>query len=127
MIRGSRMENSSWPGDRPTSRAPTPPELTSTFPTRARRPGNSRMVDTRNLREAFGLTLPPWQASVEHMLTECSAHHDHDDGADGAAAGTCYFGFARRRFRMAARALDSSPLSLRAPSIAKSHRSAPLS
>ena len=42
---------------------------TSAFPTPARRPGNSRM-DTRKLRDSFGLTLPSWQAGVERMLAE---------------------------------------------------------
>ena len=42
---------------------------TSAFPTPARRPGNSRM-DTRKLRDTFGLTLPAWQAGVDRMLTE---------------------------------------------------------
>ena len=45
------------------------PVPTSAFPTPARRPLNSRL-DTRKLREAFGLTLPPWQQGVERMLTE---------------------------------------------------------
>ena len=44
---------------------------TSAFPTPAKRPGNSRL-NTRKLRDAFGLTLPPWQAGVERMLTEVS-------------------------------------------------------
>jgi dTDP-4-dehydrorhamnose reductase len=42
---------------------------TSAFPTPAKRPHNSRL-DTNKLRDAFGLTLPPWQAGVERMLTE---------------------------------------------------------
>jgi dTDP-4-dehydrorhamnose reductase len=42
---------------------------TSAFPTPAKRPGNSRM-DTRKLRDAFGLALPPWQTGVDRMLTE---------------------------------------------------------
>ena len=44
---------------------------TSAFPTPAKRPGNSRL-NTHKLRDAFGLTLPPWQAGVERMLTEVS-------------------------------------------------------
>jgi dTDP-4-dehydrorhamnose reductase len=44
---------------------------TSAFPTPAKRPGNSRL-NTRKLRDAFGLALPPWQAGVERMLTEVS-------------------------------------------------------
>jgi dTDP-4-dehydrorhamnose reductase len=53
----------------------TPEEIvavpTSAFPTPAKRPGNSRL-NTRKLRDTFGLTLPPWQAGVERMLTEVS-------------------------------------------------------
>jgi dTDP-4-dehydrorhamnose reductase len=46
--------------------APVP---TSAFPTPARRPHNSRL-DTSKLRETFSITLPPWQAGVDRMLTE---------------------------------------------------------
>ncbi len=42
---------------------------TSAFPTPAVRPRNSRM-NTRKLRDTFGLSLPSWQAGVERMLTE---------------------------------------------------------
>jgi len=42
---------------------------TSAYPTPARRPLNSRL-STRKLREAFDLTLPPWQHGVQRMLTE---------------------------------------------------------
>jgi dTDP-4-dehydrorhamnose reductase len=45
------------------------PVATSAFPTPAKRPNNSRM-NTHKLRSTFGLTLPPWQAGVERMLTE---------------------------------------------------------
>ena len=45
------------------------PVPTSAFPTPAARPSNSRM-NTQKLRDAFGLTLPAWQAGVERMLTE---------------------------------------------------------
>ncbi len=45
---------------------------TSAFPTPARRPANSRM-NTRKLRETFGLVLPIWQTGVERMLTEVIA------------------------------------------------------
>jgi dTDP-4-dehydrorhamnose reductase len=41
----------------------------SAYPTPAARPHNSRL-DTRKLRAAFGLTLPPWQAGVERLLAE---------------------------------------------------------
>ena len=49
------------------------PVPTSSFPTPARRPANSRL-DTRKLRHTFGLHTPPWQAGVERMLKEI----DHD-------------------------------------------------
>jgi len=45
------------------------PIPTSAYPTPAKRPHNSRL-DTRRLRNTFGLTLPPWQAGVERMLSE---------------------------------------------------------
>ena len=45
---------------------------TSAFPTPARRPANSRL-DTRKLRDTFGLVLPPWQAGVDRMLAEVLA------------------------------------------------------
>jgi dTDP-4-dehydrorhamnose reductase len=41
----------------------------SSFPSAAKRPSNSRM-DTSKLRDAFGLTLPAWQAGVARMLFE---------------------------------------------------------
>lgn len=46
--------------------APVP---TSSFPTPARRPHNSRL-DTQKLQRTFGLTLPPWQQGVARMLAE---------------------------------------------------------
>jgi dTDP-4-dehydrorhamnose reductase len=42
---------------------------TSAFPTPARRPANSRL-DTRKLRNTFGLQLPDWQSGVDRMLAE---------------------------------------------------------
>jgi dTDP-4-dehydrorhamnose reductase len=42
---------------------------TNAFPTPARRPLNSRL-DTRKLREVFGVHLPAWETGVERMLTE---------------------------------------------------------
>jgi dTDP-4-dehydrorhamnose reductase len=41
----------------------------SAFVTPARRPGNSQL-NTRKLRDTFGLALPTWQSGVERMLTE---------------------------------------------------------
>lgn len=45
------------------------PVPSSAFKVVAPRPGNSRL-DTRKLRDAFGLTLPHWQTGVARMLTE---------------------------------------------------------
>jgi len=45
------------------------PIATTEYPTPARRPLNSRL-DTTRLRQAFGLTMPPWQAGVDRMLGE---------------------------------------------------------
>ena len=47
---------------------PTP---TSSYPTPASRPLNSRL-DTRKLEQSFGLVLPHWQVGVQRMLTEIS-------------------------------------------------------
>ncbi len=45
------------------------PIPTADYPTPATRPLNSRL-DTRKLREAFGLELPHWQRGVDRMLAE---------------------------------------------------------
>ncbi|HYP33918.1 MAG TPA: dTDP-4-dehydrorhamnose reductase [Burkholderiaceae bacterium] len=45
------------------------PIPTSAYPTPAARPLNSRL-DTRKLREAFGVHLPDWESGVRRMLTE---------------------------------------------------------
>ena len=42
---------------------------TSSYPTPAQRPLNSRL-DTGKLQATFGLTLPPWQHGVQRMLQE---------------------------------------------------------
>ena len=42
---------------------------TAEYPTPARRPLNSRL-DTRRLRETFGLHLPDWRIAVDRMLDE---------------------------------------------------------
>ena len=44
---------------------------TSAFPTPAKRPLNSRL-DTRKLRDTFGLHIPPWEAGVDRLLAEVS-------------------------------------------------------
>ena len=49
-----------------TEVAPVP---TSSFPTPARRPHNSRL-DTHKLQSTFGLRLPAWQQGVARMLAE---------------------------------------------------------
>jgi len=46
--------------------APTP---TSSYPTPAKRPLNSRL-DTTKVQSAFGLKLPHWQEGVRRMLIE---------------------------------------------------------
>jgi dTDP-4-dehydrorhamnose reductase len=46
--------------------APVP---TSSFPTPAKRPFNSRL-NTAKLQQAFGLVLPPWEQGVDRMLAE---------------------------------------------------------
>jgi dTDP-4-dehydrorhamnose reductase len=48
------------------------PVASRSFPTPAQRPLNSRL-DTRKLKQAFGLTLPDWQTGVERMLREVLA------------------------------------------------------
>jgi dTDP-4-dehydrorhamnose reductase len=48
------------------------PVPTTSFPTPARRPHNSRL-DTTKFQSAFGLQLPHWQAGVDRMLQEISA------------------------------------------------------
>ena len=45
------------------------PIPTSSYPTPAQRPLNSRL-STQKLQAAFDLVLPPWQSGVERMLTE---------------------------------------------------------
>lgn len=45
------------------------PTLTSSYPTPAKRPLNSRL-NTRKLQAAFDLTLPHWKDGVARMLTE---------------------------------------------------------
>jgi dTDP-4-dehydrorhamnose reductase len=45
------------------------PIPTSQYPTPARRPLNSRL-DTRKLRDTFGLQLPDWRIGVDRMLAE---------------------------------------------------------
>jgi dTDP-4-dehydrorhamnose reductase len=52
-----------------TTLANIAPVPTSTFPTPATRPYNSRL-DTQKLRASFDLTLPDWHDGVARMLTE---------------------------------------------------------
>ena len=51
------------------SPATVDPVPTTSFPTPARRPLNSRL-DTSKLQRRFNLVLPPWQQGVTRMLTE---------------------------------------------------------
>jgi dTDP-4-dehydrorhamnose reductase len=53
----------------PASVRPVP---STAFPRPAQRPANSRL-DTRRLRDAFGLALPPWQQGVEAVVAELTA------------------------------------------------------
>jgi dTDP-4-dehydrorhamnose reductase len=45
------------------------PTTTSSYPTPAKRPLNSRL-DTSKLQAAFGLKLPHWQDGLKRMLIE---------------------------------------------------------
>ena len=45
------------------------PIATSEYPLPAPRPANSRL-DTRRLRETFGLELPDWQRGLSHVLQQ---------------------------------------------------------
>lgn len=47
----------------------THPVATSSYPTPARRPNNSRL-DNRKFQQTFGLTLPRWDVGVKRMLAE---------------------------------------------------------
>jgi dTDP-4-dehydrorhamnose reductase len=62
-----RAREAGWP----VSVAPgnIKPIGTDAFPTKARRPRNSRLDCTR-LEQTFGLRMPPWQAGVDHALSE---------------------------------------------------------
>lgn len=53
------------------------PVPTSSYPTPARRPLNSRL-DTAKLRRATGLVLPAWQAGVARMLDEVISAEDNN-------------------------------------------------
>lgn len=52
---------------------------TDAFPTKARRPGNSRL-DCSRLEDAFDLCMPPWQQGVDHALAEILACERSKDG-----------------------------------------------
>lgn len=45
------------------------PIASADYPTRARRPMNSRL-DTRRFTDTFGLRLPPWQEGLNHILQQ---------------------------------------------------------
>lgn len=45
------------------------PILAAAYPTAARRPANSRL-DTKKLRDSFGLTLPHWREGLSHVLQQ---------------------------------------------------------
>jgi dTDP-4-dehydrorhamnose reductase len=48
------------------------PVSSEAFPTKARRPRNSRLNCSR-LEQAFGLQMPPWEQGVDHALAEILA------------------------------------------------------
>ena len=50
------------------------PTATSSYPTPAQRPLNSRL-NTSKLQQAFGLVLPQWQTGVARMLTEITGNN----------------------------------------------------
>jgi dTDP-4-dehydrorhamnose reductase len=50
------------------------PIATNEFPTKAKRPANSRLDLTR-LRDAFGVTMPSWQQALDHELDRMAAGH----------------------------------------------------
>lgn len=56
------------------------PVPSSAWPTRARRPHNTRL-DTGKLQRTFGLHLPSWQAGVQRMLAEWWPTLPHREGA----------------------------------------------
>lgn len=45
------------------------PILAAAYPTAARRPANSRL-NTKKLRDSFGLTLPHWREGLAHVLRQ---------------------------------------------------------
>lgn len=49
--------------------AATKPVATSAFPTKAKRPANSRL-DCSKFEQAFGYRAPPWQLGVQEVLSE---------------------------------------------------------
>ena len=67
--RAARPAGARWRRKRST------PIATSAYPTPATRPLNSRL-DTRKLRAAFGLTLPPWRPASTACWPKCSAARD---------------------------------------------------
>jgi dTDP-4-dehydrorhamnose reductase len=48
------------------------PIASAEYPVAAARPANSRL-DTKKLREVFGLVLPPWQDGVRAVVAELAA------------------------------------------------------
>lgn len=48
------------------------PVPATSYPTRARRPANSRL-DTAKLRRTFGIALPPWEDGVRAVVSELAA------------------------------------------------------
>jgi dTDP-4-dehydrorhamnose reductase len=55
------------------------PISTSQYPTPARRPLNSRLLNNK-VHEVFGVFLPPWRESLTRVITEKAGQQDNEPG-----------------------------------------------
>jgi dTDP-4-dehydrorhamnose reductase len=55
------------------------PISTSQYPTPARRPLNSRLLNNK-VHEVFGVLLPPWRESLTRVITEKAGQQDNERG-----------------------------------------------
>jgi dTDP-4-dehydrorhamnose reductase len=55
------------------------PISTSQYPTPARRPLNSRLLNNK-IHEVFGVVLPPWRESLTRVITEKAGQQDNERG-----------------------------------------------